>query len=95
VLQLIGYQTKALPAFFPARTSSLFDVSIRPRQRHSEMPAMAVKWQSTNGPRGKEPDPGTVCDAGGIYQCSHRSSHAGSRRAGALLVKKVFLLARC
>ena len=41
---LIGYQTKALPAFF-CRTSS-FDVSIRLDSASEIARAMAVKWQS-------------------------------------------------
>ncbi len=58
---LIGYQTKALPAFF-CRTSP-FDVSIRLDSASEIARAMVVKWQSglERWPRGSEPDPGTVC----------------------------------
>ena len=43
-MPLIGYQTKALPAFF-CRTSP-FDVSIRLDSASEIARAMAVKWQS-------------------------------------------------
>ncbi|STJ19580.1 indigoidine synthase A like protein [Escherichia coli] len=57
---LIGYQTKALPAFF-CRTSP-FDVSIRLDSAREIARAMAVKWANRfeRRPGGSEPDPGTV-----------------------------------
>lgn len=70
---LIGYQTKALPAFF-CRTSP-FEVSIRLDSATEIARAMAVKWQSglNGGFGGGKSDPGTVCDAGTHYQCGDRS----------------------
>ena len=68
---LIGYQTKALPAFF-CRTSP-FEVSIRLDSAREIARAMAVKWQNRfeRRPGGSEPDPGTVCDARRNHQCSN------------------------
>ena len=86
---LIGYQTKALPAFF-CRTSP-FEVSIRldSATRNCSRDGSEVANRFERRPGGSEPDPGTVCDAGRNHQCSNRIKPSLKPKSRALLGKKV------